>query len=134
MLYAQISMRKWMDSPVLGQGFGSFRRLPGIGIGPHNTFLLVLGEGGLIPFFALMAFCGVFLHQAWICKAPGVRVASLSCFTVFIGYCMTNHGVAYNQFIGTSMGIMCGLMAAAKETAGRRELPPAALARPLLRP
>jgi len=134
LILIQAALEEWTENPILGRGFGSFRQLEVTGGGPHNVFLLVLGEGGLIPFFALIAFCGVFLHQAWICKVPGVRVASLSCLMVFLGFCMTNHGVAYSQSVWTAMGIMCGLMAAAKETTGHRELPQAALAQPLRRP
>ena len=41
---------------LFGSGFGSFHRIAEIGLGVHNTYLMIIGESGIFPFFLLIIF------------------------------------------------------------------------------
>ena len=52
MFYDQI-----LDAPILGSGYGTFSGKLG-SLGAHNTYLMVIGEAGIIPFFILLFLIG----------------------------------------------------------------------------
>lgn len=43
-----------LDKPIFGNGYGSFQTDGLKRVGPHNTFLLVLGEAGIVCFIFLL--------------------------------------------------------------------------------
>ncbi len=43
-----------MDKPIFGHGFLKFQKKTGILPGVHNTYLMVIGEAGIIPFLILI--------------------------------------------------------------------------------
>ena len=49
-----------IDNLYVGNGFDSFRsgEMVSAGLGVHNTYAMVLGEGGVFPFMLFMAFLG----------------------------------------------------------------------------
>lgn len=47
---------KIKKSPVIGNGYGSFSGEMGRIVGVHNTYLLILGEAGIIPFLLFLAY------------------------------------------------------------------------------
>ena len=49
-----------IDNLFVGNGFDSFRsgEMVSTGLGVHNTYAMVLGEGGVFPFMLFMAFLG----------------------------------------------------------------------------
>ena len=47
-----------LDSPIIGNGYASFSKSSD-GVGVHNTFLLILGESGFLPF---VLFISVFVR------------------------------------------------------------------------
>ena len=49
-----------IDNLFVGNGFDSFRsgEMVSAGLGVHNTYAMVLGEGGVFPFMLFMAFLG----------------------------------------------------------------------------
>ena len=54
--YWIIAQDKIISSPLFGSGFGSFHRISEIGLGVHNTYLMIIGESGIFPFFLLIIF------------------------------------------------------------------------------
>lgn len=46
---------KVAEAPIFGNGFGTFSGRMGQ-IGAHNTFLMIIGEAGIIPFFVFLAY------------------------------------------------------------------------------
>ena len=70
---AREAIQEWMKSPVYGNGAGSLNRMPRAGLGPHNVFLKILGETGLIGLgcflygLAVMFFRGL-SHKQRFCK------------------------------------------------------------------
>ena len=63
-LYAE-AFDRLNDSAFMGNGFGTFTRLKGIGLGVHNGFLLVLGEGGIFAFIPLIIFFILFAFECY---------------------------------------------------------------------
>ena len=47
-----------MDKPFFGNGFTKFQRNTGLLPGVHNTYLLVIGEAGIIPFLVMIGLYG----------------------------------------------------------------------------
>jgi len=78
------------EKPVLGHGFGSFQGGNQISrIGPHNSFLLIWGEAGIM---ALLAFLGLHLYLlkkslVIFYQKPHLFMMSIS----LILFLMTNH-------------------------------------------
>lgn len=54
-----------LDSPILGNGYGSFQGGGLHGVGAHNTYLLIIGEAGIVPFLVFLIIVGKNLRLAW---------------------------------------------------------------------
>jgi O-antigen ligase len=141
--FAYVSWKMFLDSPILGVGFGQFatEKLPYLGdrsvdldlesIRPyvhHNTFLAVLTETGLVgfvPFLATLigwAYAGVKLsrnEEGW------VRAQGLLCVgTLAAGFWqMSGHEITFttfdNSLIYTVAGMTSGLYAVRASQTGR---------------
>ena len=54
-----------LDSPFLGNGYGSFQG-DGINhVGVHNTYLLIIGESGIIPFIVFIFIVSKHMKLSW---------------------------------------------------------------------
>jgi len=49
-----IAMDKFSNSPIVGVGFGNFKKMNEFGLDTHNYYVKLLVEGGLIGFFAFI--------------------------------------------------------------------------------
>jgi O-antigen ligase len=117
-------VRAWAESPLVGSGLGSALELDlghGRRLGPHNTWLLVLAEAGIVPVLFLLAFCGVWLRAALRCPVPTVRSVALGFFVVFVLVMLTSHVTLNKRYINLPLGTVIGLLAAADELARRRK-------------
>lgn len=54
-----------MDSPILGNGYGSFQGGGLHGVGAHNTYLLIIGEAGIIPLIIFLIIISKYAILAW---------------------------------------------------------------------
>jgi len=65
--------------PISGHGFGSFHKLPKGRLNVHNTYLMVFGEAGILPFIALVVFVLMLYHRClfWI-KDPNYQFLALA--------------------------------------------------------
>ena len=54
-----------VKSPILGNGYGSFKGYGINRVGVHNTYLLILGEAGIIPFLMFITFALYLLKTGW---------------------------------------------------------------------
>jgi O-antigen ligase len=129
-------IRQWADSPIWGHGIGTQRRIQNevmTEAGSHNTFLRVLGESGIVPFFLLLIFLWVFFREGQRTKTPYVKTLVLGYFIVMFMSCMTSHNVLTHRHQNAMLGACFGLMAAAREieAAERRRKPQP---KPQLRP
>lgn len=75
---------KILDSPLIGNGYGSFSGKEGHGLGAHNTYLMVLGEAGIIPFILFMFYMGhlIVMSIKYFDKKPNLvmQIIALSLF------------------------------------------------------
>lgn len=77
------------DKPLFGNGFGSFQG-GGLGrIGPHNTFLLLIGEAGIIPFLIFFGLQFYILYYGYLkfMEKPYLLMMGIGQFL----FLLTNH-------------------------------------------
>lgn len=98
----------------LGTGIGTYHRMDGSGyidlegnwLGVHNTFLMVLGESGLVPFLIFLGFLFVLIRTALSGMAPVTMVGFV---VVFISDMFVGHGVLTTRLHDL---MLCIIMAA----------------------
>ncbi|MEO7309800.1 MAG: O-antigen ligase family protein [Chitinophagaceae bacterium] len=101
--------------PFMGNGFMSFLRLEnasaktGEDIGIHNTFLLVLGDAGIVPFILYVIF-----HLLCFVSFFKIRDTQLFYFAITLlistsFFNTTNHEALANPLQAVIMGIFCAL-------------------------
>jgi len=80
---------KIFDSPIIGNGYGSFSGKEGHGLGVHNSYLMVLGEAGILPFILFLIYIGYLLTMSIIYfnKKPNL-VMQIIALSLFL---MANH-------------------------------------------
>lgn len=92
-------MKRIRASSFLGSGFGSFQRLKGIGLGIHNGYLLILGEGG-IPVFLVFSIFSTKLAITVYRKTKSLLILMSVSICVFILGILPSHDIFENkQFI-----------------------------------
>lgn len=82
-----------LENPFFGNGYASFQGKLNVVTGVHNSFLLILGEGGIIPFllFASLIFYILFWGFRLFDIAPNLFMMGLGLFAVL----MADHGFFY---------------------------------------
>ena len=72
-----------LDSPLIGNGYGSFSGKIGI-LGVHNTYLMIIGEAGILPFLLFIAYMLYLIIMSiyYFNKSPNLimQVIALSLF------------------------------------------------------
>jgi O-antigen ligase len=105
------TLRFWLQTPVFGQGVGSWPVLyHGVDIGwhPHNLFLEVLSELGLIGFFLLAAVFAMACHRLSLARLrtePALMTAVMLGVTAFL-YAMTSGDLADNRGLFAMLGLL----------------------------
>ena len=108
-------LNKIAEHPFIGNGFLSFARLKdasekvGEEIGVHNTFLLVLGDGGIFPFILYLLF-----HVLCFVRFTKIKNVQIKCFAIMlllstIFFNTTNHEALQNPIQAVLIGIFCAL-------------------------
>ena len=94
-ILAKIAIDMWQRSPIIGHGIGSSRpMIPYIENGPHNYFLTVLVETGVmgfIPFVICWTLVGI--HSFDKSNETWLRVLIIGLFLTISAYAMTAHTV-----------------------------------------
>jgi len=54
-----------LDSPILGNGYGSFQGGGLHNVGVHNTYLLIIGEAGIVPLIVFLIIIAKYMILAW---------------------------------------------------------------------
>jgi O-antigen ligase len=112
--FALYAIQHWMKSPIIGHGLGAQREIDGQP-GPHNTFIRILGEGGVLPAALFLVFFVVYLRAALRCKIVPVRTIALGYLLLFALACMTSHDELVQRFQNIMLGICFGLLAGAAQ-------------------
>jgi O-antigen ligase len=141
-------LNEWAKSPLLGNGLGTQRRVGAANIGPHNQFISIGGEGGVIPLGLFVATLASLFWYGWHCQIPAIRTFALGCAIVVSMVCLMSHGVLASREINVILGVCFGMLSGSMELARAnaqaprgiaqrsRATPPTGLAaqRPRLRP
>lgn len=114
----------WKKSPVVGNGLTTLDRMPYIGGGPHNVFLMVLGEGGLICLILLLAAMLRFTMLALRLGSASVQAFVIGGLLVLTGAFMVSHNVLDDRNHNALMGLMYGMAAGAPVAVRRRVIVP----------
>ena len=123
-LALQEGLEMWKKSPLVGNGLTTLDRLPGFGLGPHNMFIKVLGEGGVIC-FALMVIAMVrLLMHALRVGSASVQAFVIGGLLVLTGAFMVSHNVLDDRNHNALMGLMYGMAAGAPVLVRRRVIVP----------
>ena len=86
-----------IDKPIFGNGYGAFQGGGLESLGPHNSFLFIIGEAGILPllifcwFYSLLIIRGLRFFK----KAPHIMMQSISMFLFFA----TFHNYFTSMFI-----------------------------------
>jgi O-antigen ligase len=112
---AMNGIREWAKSPLIGNGIGSQRRVGAANIGPHNSYILIVGEAGVIPLALFLGMIATMFWQAWQCHVPAVKTFAMSYTIVLTMAGMTGHGLLVSREHAVMMGIGFGLLAACLE-------------------
>lgn len=98
--------------PITGYGISFFHYLPKATLGPHNTYLLVWGEGGIFPIIALLTFIITVYYRAvfWV-RDPSYRFLIITLFFIItIEYYMASHTGLSNSEIACMLGVIFALL------------------------
>jgi hypothetical protein len=90
-----------VNNAIIGNGYGSMQGhqgdTVGIKVGVHNTYLMVLGEAGILPFLLLVIFYTsmIFKSLRYFTTNPEYLYLSL----IMASYLMVSHNYFYNYII-----------------------------------
>lgn len=91
---------KVIESPFFGSGYGSFSGKLGQ-VGVHNSYLMIIGEAGLIPFLIFLTYIGylIFWSFRFFKKSPFILLLTIALAL----YLLTDHNffVSYYLLIAT---------------------------------
>jgi O-antigen ligase len=61
----QFALERWLEAPFFGWGIGEFKLLYGVYRYPHNLFIEILMEEGVVGFALLVALASLAVVRAW---------------------------------------------------------------------
>lgn len=104
------------DHPIIGNGLTSFHAydipVNGKHIGVHNTFLLILGEAGFLPFIMYSILIVVLVVKSWKLKNLSISFLFLSIMIVYIvNVAGTGHNGLDDRVSNCLFGVMLGYFA-----------------------
>lgn len=92
-----------LEAPFFGSGYGSFSGKT-VEMGVHNTYLMIIGEAGIVPFLIFLIYIGRFFYKSWryFKEAPFLIMQTTS-LAVFL---LANHNFfTFYYMIFTAMWI-----------------------------
>ena len=96
LLLWKLSFEKAMEAPLLGHGFGALESMDGAPVGndgrplgPHNLYLTLLGEAGIVPLLLFVSAIVLLLRAQWAAPKSVARDATIACVVVIALYSMS---------------------------------------------
>lgn len=87
---------KIFESPIFGNGYGTFSGKTGY-LGVHNTYLMIIGEAGFIPFLLFIGYFGyLFYWSIYFFKTHPYLIMQIIALAVFL---LTDHNFFVNYFM-----------------------------------
>ena len=98
----RLGFEKAMEAPVFGHGLGALEYMEGAPIGhygrplgPHNLYLTLLGEAGIVPLLLFVSAIVLLLRAQWAAPKSLARDATVAGVIVIAVYCM-----AFDHLLG----------------------------------
>ena len=95
LLLWKLGFEKAMEAPLLGHGFGALESMDGAPfgnhgrpLGPHNLYLTLLGEAGIVPLLLFVSAIVLLLRAQWAAPKSVARDATIACVVVIALYAM----------------------------------------------
>ncbi|HEY1601262.1 MAG TPA: O-antigen ligase family protein [Pirellulales bacterium] len=103
--------RAVMREPITGQGHRFMDTVVplGGGFGPHNYYLYVWGNSGILAFLSFLLFLVVLCQMAWRCTDRRARASVLAIATMIAMIAMVDHSFLNNVFFGPIFAIMVAI-------------------------
>jgi O-antigen ligase len=92
---ASYALDQIKDDYYMGRGLDSFHRMSGIGLGPHNQFLLILGETGILGLMFFLAFVTKLFFSIFKTENRDFKILKLGIFIVILIASMVSHTILY---------------------------------------
>ena len=96
LLLWKLGFQKAMEAPLLGHGFGALASMDGAPfgndgrpLGPHNLYLTLLGEAGIVPLLLFISAIVLLLRTQWAAPKSVARDATIACVVVIALYSMS---------------------------------------------
>lgn len=87
---------KIIDSPFFGSGYGTFSGKLGYG-GVHNTYLMIIGEAGIIPFLILLLYISyLFYWSIYFFKKTPYLIMQTIALALFL---LTDHNLFVSYYL-----------------------------------
>ncbi len=98
----RLGFEKAMEAPLFGQGLGAFEYMDGAPIGhhgrplgPHNLYLTLLGEAGIVPLLLFVSAMVLLLRTQWAAPKSLARDATVAGVVVIALY-----GMSFQHLLG----------------------------------
>lgn len=103
------AVNEWSKSPVYGLGLGGLTHMPESNLGPHNLFLKMLGETGIIGIGCFLAGLFLIFQRGWLNRDRTTRVLMLGVFLSFMMEGLTGHGGLIHRNFMFAIGLALGV-------------------------
>ena len=107
-----VGLKYFASSPIVGVGFHKLTRMQEVNLGCHNTFIRVLGEGGIFCGILYMLSFVVIGLAGWKCKAPEVRCLVVGFIVSYFCSAMVAHTQLTSRISNVLLGICLGFLSA----------------------
>ena len=105
-------------SPLVGHGVGTFHKFnTGIlHIGVHNTFIMIFGESGILPFAFFMIFLGLLFYKGVMIRDVGLSFLIIGIVSAYIlGVAGTSHNALDDRTSNALFAILLAILSYRKQ-------------------
>jgi len=92
---AEHSLNLIKKDQYMGRGLNTFHRMEGKGIGPHNQFLLILGEVGFLGFLLYVTYYILIFYNIIKIKSPELKFLGISLILILVVTAASAHTMLF---------------------------------------
>jgi hypothetical protein len=130
LLLAKGGVEHWLKSPLLGHGIGDGDSLTELGgLGSHNTYLLILGDAGIVPFIAFMGMVMAYGMRTRSAANCAMSIIPTYFGVVFLLAALSSHNILHHRNINMITGVAMALLYVAEKSRSRAIVQTTALGR-----
>jgi O-antigen ligase len=117
-----LSLERIASSPIIGNGLGSFLKLSGSIWGSHNTYLMILGEAGIVTILIFLFFIYRVFVKTRKCQSVMIKSFVINIFITLVIACVFSHNVLQHRNMNLLIGLCIGFLSGRKKVDGNRSL------------